>query len=125
MATNVTSSAGFSKTGYTLNRSNQLFYGSLTVTNTSKAPIGGALDILLQGLTPGVSLSYASITIGNTTYSLSITTTAAGNTVIVIPKAMLSQLAAGQSLVLSLRFSDPSNSAIGYTPDLFSDPNGN
>ena len=127
VATNVTSSAGFSRTGYTLNRSNQLFYGSLTVTNTStsKAPISGALDILLQGLTPGVSLTYASITIGTTTYTLSITTTAAGDPVIVIPKAMLSQLAAGQSLVLSLRFSDPSDAVIGYTPDLFSDPNGN
>jgi hypothetical protein len=78
--------------------------------------------ILLSGLTPGVTLGSATLTIGATTYTLTITTTDAGDPVITIPQSAVASLAAGQTLTVALRFRDPLSDPINYTPLLFSDP---
>ena len=125
VATNENSSAGFNKTGYTKNLKTGLFSGTLTVSNTSQAPMNGTLEVLMQGLPTGVTLNSVTVTVGNTTYNnVTITTTAAGYPVVVIPQQQMGQptIGVGQSLKLTLYFNNPSNAVISYTPDLFSDP---
>jgi hypothetical protein len=92
------------------------------VTNTSTKSLGGEFYLLLQNLTPGVTLQAATITIGSKTYALTINTTANGDPMIVIPPSLLSQLGAGQSFKIALVFKDPYNELIKYGAKLFSDP---
>ncbi len=92
----------------TQNLITKLTTSTLTVTNTGKTSLNGEFYLVLQGLTPGVTLQTATITVGNTTYSLTIDKTAAGDPMIVIPQSVMSQLAAGNSLTRSaLSFQQP------------------
>jgi glycosidase len=118
-------SNGVSSQGTTpvYNPDSQLFEGQLSVTNNGSS-INGTLLILLSGLTAGVSLANASITVRGVTYTLAVTTTAAGDPVLAIPQSVLANLASGQTLVVRLRFRDPQFIPISYAPLLFSDPFG-
>ncbi|HLN26979.1 MAG TPA: hypothetical protein VK395_04500 [Gemmataceae bacterium] len=125
----VSTSATFKKTAavHDLQKGkyNGLYESTLTVTNTSKAPISGSLEILLSGLaaqSPGVTLEYANVTIGGTTYSLSISTDSAGDPVIFLSKSILSSLAKGGSLAISLYFGEAAATFLLYSPKLFTDP---
>jgi hypothetical protein len=122
VASDVSSQVSTQRSGLIYNRGTRLFYGSLTVTNTQAAAIPGSLDVLLNNLTPGVTLTYASVTVGSTTYQLNIAYTSNGVPYIHIPKSVLSSLAPGQSLTVSLRFRDPTMGLIGFNPEVFSDP---
>jgi hypothetical protein len=73
-------------------------------------------------LTAGVTLHDASLTINGTAYTLPVTTNAAGDPVIQVPKNLLASMPPGKSVALTLRFSDPKLIRFGYTTDVFSDP---
>jgi hypothetical protein len=124
VAKDVSGSASFQGSALTYNPTDKVFEGQLTVTNTTAASLDGTLSILLSGLTPGVSLAGATLTIGSTTYRLAATTTDAGDPVITTPQGVVASLAAGQARTVTLRFRDPLFDPIGYTPLLFSDPLG-
>ncbi len=119
-ATDVTSQVSVSSTGFLYNRGTKLFGGTLTITNTSGSAIQGSLDLLIENLTTGVTLSKATIVVGTTTYTLTITKTTEGPYVHV-PSSLLSQLAPGKSLKIALFLSDPSLIVFSFTPLLFSD----
>jgi hypothetical protein len=106
------------------NPTSGLFENQLTLTNTSGGGINGTLLILLSGLSPGVTLADASVTVGGVTYTLAVTTTLAGDPVFAIPQSVLASLAQGQMLTVSLRFRDPLADPINYTALVFSDPLG-
>jgi hypothetical protein len=114
VAADVSSQVGVSRSGLVYNRATRLFYGTLTIVNNSSTPINGSINILLQGLTGGVALTYAS--------GYTIAYDSAGDPYLHIPQSALAALAPGQSLSISLRFSDPSLAMIGFTPKVLSDP---
>ncbi len=124
VATDASGSATLQGTTPVYNPASNLFEGQLTVTNTSSAGIDGTLLILLSGLTSGVTLQDASVTVGGVTYSVAVTTTLAGDPILTIPRSVLASLAPGQVLTVTLRFQDPSFGPINYVPLLFSDPMG-
>jgi glycosidase len=124
VATDVSGSVNLQGSTPVYNPASNLFEGQLTVTNTSGAGIDGTLLILLSGLTSGVTLQDASVTVGGVTYSLPVTTTLAGDPILTIPQSVLATLAPGQVLTVALRFQDPLLSSITYMPSLFSDPLG-
>ncbi len=122
VATDVTNDVGITRSGAIYNRSTKLFYGSLSITNNTAASLSGSLDILMQGLTSGVTLAYASVSIGSTTYSLPINQYGSGDQIIHIPQNLASSLLPGKTLTIALRFSNPSLALFDYIPKLFSDP---
>ena len=122
VAADVSSQVAVSHSGLTYNRSTKLFYGSLNFTNNTSANLPGSFNILLQGLTSGVTLTYASVTIGSTTFVLTIAQDSSRDSYIHIPESVLSALLPGQILSISLRFNDPSLALFGYNTRVFSDP---
>ena len=92
----------------TFNSSDGLYEGSILITNSSKSNIAGDLLLVLKGLTSGVSLSTASITINGITTILAITQDSPGDPVITIPKAVLPRLLKGQSIKLAVGFTSSS-----------------
>ncbi len=62
------------------------------------------------------------MTVGGTIYNLAITYDSAGDPIITVPKSVLSSLAKGSSLSISLYFSESSPSFILFSAELFSDP---
>src|SRR5262249_47261806 len=63
----------------------------LTITNTSGSSVTGAFAVRLSGLTAGVTLQSATVTVGGVTYDLVITHDAAGNPIINVPPALASK----------------------------------
>jgi hypothetical protein len=96
----------------------------VTISNpTGGRPISGSLDVLLSALPTGVTVADASVTVGTTTYTdLPIDFTGAGTPYVHIPTADLGSLAAGQSVVVNVDFSDPMSTRIKFGVALFSDP---
>jgi hypothetical protein len=82
-------------------RTTATFNGTLIVTNTMAQPITKAIQVVLENLTPGVTLANATGTTG-------------GNPYISVPNS--GGLAAGQSVSVSAQFKDPSNASITFTP---------
>jgi hypothetical protein len=122
VAADVTGQVGVQSSPLTYNSTTGLYDGTVTITNTSTTSIAGSLDLLFQGLTSGVTLAQASLTVGTTTYTLTIDHTGAGDPYIHIPKKVRRSLAAGASLKISVGFQEPSAATISYTPLVFSDP---
>jgi alpha-amylase len=120
----VSSEVSVQSTAPVYNPTSGLFENQLTLTNTSGAAINGTLLILLSGLSSGVTLANASVTVGGVTYTLAVTTTLAGDPVLTIPQSVLAGLAQGQTLSVALRYLDPLADPINYTALLFSDPMG-
>jgi hypothetical protein len=91
--------------GLAYSRVSQTYSGTATLTNISGASINGPFQLVLTSLTSGVTL-----TDGTGTFN--------GSSYITVPS--VSALAAGQSATVNLRFSDPSNAKINFTPVVYS-----
>jgi Ca2+-binding RTX toxin-like protein len=120
-STDVTSRLDIQRSGAYYNRRDQLFYGSLTLTNMSNSSIAGSLVIRLVGLTAGVRLQYAAVTLGGQTYQLPVDNNDVTNPSITLSQSLLVALAPGQSVAISLRFSDPAFALIDFDIKVFSD----
>jgi Ca2+-binding RTX toxin-like protein len=121
-STDVTSQLDIQRSGAYYNRRDQLFYGSLTLTNISSSSIAGSLVIRLVGLTAGVTLQYAAVTLGGQTYQLPVDNSDVTNPSITLSKSLLAALAPAQSVAIALRFSDPAFALIDFDVKVFSDP---
>ncbi len=118
----VTNQVQVSRSGLTANRRAGTFAGSIGITNSSGAAIGGGLIFVWQGLSAGVSVRSASVTINGVTTQLTVSADGNGNPQVVVGSALLTQLAAGQTISLNVVYYDPTFSAVDFTPDLISDP---
>jgi len=102
---NVSGLVSVTSTGLVYSHLTRTFNGTLTVKNTSGQSIAGPIEIVLTNLTAGVTL-------------LNATGTTAGNSYItVVPSG---SLAPGQSANIAVRFGDPSNGSIHFTPVVYS-----
>jgi uncharacterized protein len=90
--------------GLGYSRVSKTFVGSVTITNVSGSTINGPFQIVFASLTGGVTLSNASSVYNGSPYiTISV-----------------SNLAAGQSSVVSVQFSNPSSIAIDFSPVIYS-----
>jgi YVTN family beta-propeller protein len=89
----------WSNTGALYSRVTKLFTSTLTLTNNGPALVG-TIDVVLNGLPAGVTLTNAT---GQYNGAPEIQATSTG-------------LAAGASLNITLKFSNPNNTVINYTP---------
>jgi hypothetical protein len=64
----------------------------------------------------------ASVTINGVTTPLSVGSDADGNAQVVISSQLLARPAVGQTITLSVVYSDPTFAAVNFVPDLLSDP---
>jgi hypothetical protein len=78
--------------------------GTVTVTNTSGAPLSGPLQLRLDGLAAGVTLDNKTGTQDGAPYI-----TVSGGA-----------LAAGASVTATVSFSNPAKAQLTYTPKIFS-----
>jgi predicted extracellular nuclease len=99
----VSASAKIAKSGFTLNRVTGKYTGTVTITNTSGAPLAGPLHLVLQGLTAGVTLDGKTGDVEGAPY-------------LTLPGA---SLAAGASVTVTTTFTNPSKTSIGYNARLF------
>ncbi|TFW21163.1 ExeM/NucH family extracellular endonuclease [Massilia arenosa] len=102
--TDVTSAVQVARSGILLNRATGKYTGTVTIKNVSSAPITGPVQLQLNGLPAGVTLSNASGSHNGVPY---ITVTG-GN------------LAPGASASVSTQFDNPGKVSIGYTSSVFS-----
>jgi CSLREA domain-containing protein len=91
--------------GLVYSRVSQTFTGTATIKNISGATINGPFQFVLTSLTNGVTLADATGTFNGSAY-------------ITVPS--VSALVPGQSATVNLRFSDPSNAKINFTPVVYS-----
>ena len=87
--------------GLAYSRVSKTYVGAVTLTNTGSASVSGPFQILFTGLTANVTLVNATGTLSGTPY---ITVSAPAS------------LAPGQSVVVNVQFTDPSNATIHFTP---------
>jgi hypothetical protein len=90
--------------GLAYSRVSQTFNGTVTLKNISSSTVSGPLQIVFTGLTAGVTLV-------NATGSLS------GPPYLTVPTA---SLAPGQSVTVSVKFQNPSDATINFTPAIYS-----
>ena len=102
---NVSGEVSVTSSGLVYSHLTRTFSGTVTVLNASGHSIAGPIEIVLTNLTAGVTLVNATGTSGGNSY---ITVLASGS------------LAAGQSANAAVRFSDPSNALIHFTPVVYS-----
>jgi hypothetical protein len=87
--------------GLAYSRASRTFSGTVTITNVSNGTLVGPFQIVLDSLTPGVTLTNATGTFGGWSY-------------ITVPS--VGSLAPGQSASADIRFRDPSNVTINFLP---------
>jgi hypothetical protein len=87
--------------GLTYSRSTQTYNGTVTIKNTGLVAAAGPFQLLFTNLTSGVTLVGGSGQIGGS-YYITISSPAS--------------LAPGQTVTVNVKFSDPSNAAIKFTP---------
>jgi hypothetical protein len=122
VATDVTGQLTLKK-GKPVQTSSGVYSDKVTITNPGTTSVSGSFDVLLPGLPPGVTVGATSVTVGGTTHrKLPLDFTSTGVPYVHIPGADLASLAGGQSVVLHLTFIDPSNTAIAFAVNVFSDP---
>ena len=97
---NATSQFSVATSGFVYNRATKLYTGKLTVTNEG-TDFDGTLDVVLQNLTSGVTLTNA--TGQNNGW----------------PTVSASGLAAGASRVIPLSFSNPTSVKLQFTPVIY------
>jgi hypothetical protein len=102
--TDVTASASITRSALMLSRSTGKYTATVKVTNTSAAALNGPLHLVLQGLPAGVTLDGKNGDQEGAPYL-----TLPGTT-----------LAPGASVSVTTTFTNPSKTAINYTPKLFS-----
>jgi hypothetical protein len=100
----ISSQVGATTGSFVYSRSTKLYNGNLTITNTSQNQIAGPLMVALGSLTPGVTLANASGTINGTPYV-----------------TINSVLNPGESVTAPLKFSNPANAKINFTPVTYRD----
>jgi hypothetical protein len=98
----ISASASFTQYGATLNRATGKYVGSVTVTNVTGSTLSTPLQVLLGGLTAGVTLDNASGVAGGAPYV-----------------TLGASLAPGASVSVPLTFTNPDRSVIGYNPALY------
>jgi hypothetical protein len=98
--TDVSSLVSVSETGFVINRATKTWTATMTVTNTSTTTITGPVQVVLTGLTAGVTMTN-NTGLRNGNYYI----TAAANAI-----------APGASVSVSIQFTNPNNSSIGFTP---------
>jgi hypothetical protein len=91
--------------GLAYSRVSQTFNGTVTITNIGAGSLSGPFQLLLNSLTGGVTLVNA-VGLSN------------GDPYLTIPN--LVSLAAGQSVTVAVQFSNPSNTVISFTPEVYS-----
>jgi hypothetical protein len=99
----LSSSVQFTQYGATLNRTTDKYVGSVSVTNVTGSTLTTPLQVLLGGLTSGVTLDNASGVNG------------AGAPYVTLGAS----LAPGASVSVPLTFTNPDRAVIGYTPALY------
>ncbi|KQV47120.1 hypothetical protein [Massilia sp. Root335] len=99
----VTASVKITRSGFTLNRTNGMWNGTVTFTNASAAPLSGTLLFRLDALTGGVTLANQAGSDGAAPF-------------LVLP---VSALAPGASATVATSFLNPARAAIGYVPKLY------
>jgi hypothetical protein len=99
----VTASVRIARSGFTLNRTNGMWNGTVTLTNASAAPLSGTLLFRLDALTGGVTLANQAGSDGAAPF-------------LVLP---VSTLAPGASATVATTFLNPARAAIGYVPKLY------
>jgi hypothetical protein len=87
--------------GLAFNRVNQTFNGTITITNVSTATINGPFQVVLVGLTSGVTLANGTGSFGGFPYST-------------VPG--VSSLAPGESATFTVQFRNPSFGVINFVP---------
>jgi hypothetical protein len=92
---------GVNASGLAYSRISRTYVGAVTLTNTGSASVNGPFQILFTGLPANVTLVNATGTLSGTPY---ITVSAPAS------------LAPGQSVVVNVQFTDPSNATIHFTP---------
>jgi uncharacterized protein len=97
--------------GLAYSRVSRTFNGTVTITNISSDPISGPLQILLTGLTAGVTLTNATGDFSGSPY-LTINLPSVGPTG--------GNVAPGQSVTVSVQFENPSFATINFTPLIYS-----
>ena len=104
--TNVTGELSVKYSGFTYNPKPRLSSQAVTITNIGNAPINGPIELVLLNLTNATLLNQSG------TYE--------GNPYITILSG--GSLGVGQSLTVTLLFSDPSRAAITYTAEFLAGP---
>ncbi len=99
----VTSSVQVSRSGLVLNRLTNRFNGTISIKNTSATAIAGPVQLLLQGLPAGVTLTNAAGLSGGMPYLTSA-----------------SPIAPGATLTLPVSFANPARVLLNYTTRAFS-----
>jgi hypothetical protein len=90
--------------GLAYSRATQTFNGTLTLTNVSTSTVSGPLQVLLTGITPGVSLVNPTGNLFGTPY-LTVSSVS---------------LAPAQAVTVNVQFRNPSNALINFTPAVYS-----
>lgn len=91
--------------GLAYSRVSQTFNGTITLTNVSASEISGPFQILVTGMTPGVTLA-------NATRNLSGTP--------LLTVSSVASLVPGQTVTVPVQFKNPSNVTINFTPAIYS-----
>ena len=98
----VSAQCGVTSTGLLYSRASRLYTGKLIITNNGP-DLSGTIDVVLNGLTTGVTL---------------VNATGQHNGAPMI-QASTNGLAAGASITIPLQFSNPANARINFTPAIF------
>jgi hypothetical protein len=86
------------------NRGTKLYTGTITLKNVSSSTLAGPFQVLLNGLPSGVTMANSTNSYG-------------GNPYVNVSAASLSP---GQSVAVTVQFTDPSNTAITFKPTVYS-----
>jgi hypothetical protein len=101
----ISSNISFTRSGLTFNRSNQIFYGTITITNNGNEFYSNALPLALTGLPAGVMLvNQGGVFKGNPW----------------LPTPGASGLAPGASLTVPVQFKIPAGVNLNYGVTLYS-----
>ena len=87
--------------GFVYNRATKVYSGSMTITNTSGAPLTGPFAMWLEYLTGGVTLTNATGSFDGYPH---------------IDPSAPTTLGTGESFSIPLKFSNPANAKINFTP---------
>jgi hypothetical protein len=96
-------SVAVTASGLAFSRVSQTFNGTVTIKNTGSSKILAPIQLLFNGLTPGVTLANATGTNAGTP-----------NITMIAPLS----IAPGSPVVVNVKFKDPSHAAIHFTPQV-------
>lgn len=109
--TSVSNAIAFTKSGIRLDRSTGFYVQTLTLRNTTSAPLPAPMVLVIKGLTPGVTL------VGKSGLTGTIAPVGSPYLLVPLPGEGLS-LPAGGSVAFTLNFLNIDRLTIDYTPDV-------